>query len=194
MQLQFAKYLKEAGLTDDVIRETSSLAIPRTLRRNEVLLQAGEVCRHKVFIAKGLLRTFVTGATGNEHILQFSPELTWTLDVESYDKGTPSEINIVATEASEVMLWNKEDFNSLLAEFPLLKNFSQQLISRNIYSSRQRIATALSATPEEKYEDFVHKFPNLLSRLPLHMIASYLGISLKTLTRIRHVQLYRELK
>jgi CRP/FNR family transcriptional regulator len=51
--------------------------------------------------------------------------------------------------------------------------------------------TALSATPEEKYEEFVRTFPDLLSRLPLHMIAAYLGISLKTLTRIRAAQLHR---
>ncbi len=64
----------------------------------------------------------------------------------------------------------------------------------DIYQYTQQQATpltALSATPEEKYNDFISKFPDLLSRLPLHMIASYLGISLKTLTRIRYAQWHR---
>jgi len=79
----------------------------------------------------------------------------------------------------------------LLADIPQLKSFAERLISRNIYSSRQRLLTALSATPEEKYHEFTQSFPDLLARLPLHMIASYLGISIKTLTRIRQAQLRR---
>ncbi|HVX52595.1 MAG TPA: hypothetical protein VHB48_20715, partial [Chitinophagaceae bacterium] len=124
-------------------------------------------------------------------ILQFAPEHSWTLDVESYDRQTPAQSNIAAIEPSEVLLWTKADFEKLLAGMPKLKNFAQQLISSNIYRSRQRLLTALGATPEEKYEEFVGMYPNLLLRLPLRMIASYLGISLKTLTRIRHAQVQR---
>ena len=192
MQSEFKNYLKaQTGLPDDVIQHIQDLALFKSLRRNELVLQAGQVCRHKIFIAKGMLRTFNTSANGNEHILQFSPELTWTLDVESYDKETPSLISIQAIEATEVLLWEKNDFNTILKDYPLLKQFSEQLIARNIYFSRQRIMTGLSATPEEKYEDFIRTFPTYLHRLPLRMIASYLGISIKTLTRIRHTQLHR---
>jgi CRP-like cAMP-binding protein len=191
MQPEFEEYLKTNGLPDEVIQGISSLAVSKTLRRNELLLQAGDVCRHKVFVVSGLLRSFSSSANGSEHILQFSPELSWTLDVESYDREIPATANISAIETTDVLLWNKKDFNQLLADYPQLKKLSEQIISRNIYYSRQRIATALSATPEEKYEDFISRFPNLLSRLPLHMIAAYLGISLKTLTRIRHAQLHR---
>lgn len=192
MHAIFEKYLKEAtNLPDDVIQSVSGLARAQSLQRNELLLQAGDVCRHKVFVSSGMLRTYSTAANGNEHILQFSPELTWTLDVESYDKGTPSVINIGAVEPTGVLLWHKADFEMLRNDIPVLKKFSEELISRNIYYSRQRMLTTLSATPEEKYEDFVQRFPGLLQRLPLRMIASYLGISLKTLTRIRHAQLLR---
>ncbi len=166
------------------------MATTSKLRRNEFLLREGEVCRHKTFIVSGLLRTFSITPDGNEHILLFSPENTWTLEVESYDREAPARSAIDAIEPSEVLLWNKTDFNSLL-EIPQLRKFSEQLISRSIHSSRQRIITALSATPEEKYEDFLQNYPELLSRLPLRMIAAYLGVSLKTLTRIRHAQLTR---
>ncbi|RYJ45458.1 Crp/Fnr family transcriptional regulator [Flavobacterium beibuense] len=192
MHPEFEKYLiANTSLTEDIIRNIGNTATIKTLRRNELLLQAGDICRHKVFIAKGLLRMYSTDANGNEHIVQFSPEHTWTLDVESYDKETPSLINIGATEPTEVLLWTKDDFNRLLNEIPELRKLSQQIISRNIYYSRQRILTTLSGTPEEKYDDFIQRFPNLLSRLPLRMIASYLGMSIKTLTRIRHTQLHR---
>jgi len=191
MKTAFENYLRQqTGIDEADVKRISDLAIPRTLRRNEFLLREGEVCRHKAFIVSGLLRTFSITPDGNEHILLFSPENTWTLEVESYDRETPARSAIDAIEPSEVLLWNKNDFNGLL-EIPQLRRFSEQLISRSIHSSRQRIITALGATPEEKYEDFVQNYPGLLLRLPLRMIAAYLGVSLKTLTRIRHAQLTR---
>lgn len=189
---EFEQYLRaRTDLNDGDINHILSLAIHKRLRRNEFLLREGEVCRYKIFVSKGMLRTFGTAADGSEHILQFAPENSWTLDVESYDRQQPAHSNIAAVETSEVVLWPKTDFDNLLSTLPQLKALSLQLISRNIYNSRQRILTALSATPEEKYQEFIQNFPNLLNRLPLHMIASYLGISIKTLTRIRHSQLRR---
>ncbi|MFL9842975.1 Crp/Fnr family transcriptional regulator [Flavobacterium rhizosphaerae] len=191
MELSFEKYLKEkTALPDSAINTIKGLAIPLTVNKNEFLLQPGEVCRHKIFVETGLLRTFSIGDDGNEHTLQLSPELSWTLDVESYDCETPTRINIGAIEPSNVLLWRKADFNTLLHELPLLKKYSEQVISNNIYFSRQRILTTLGGTPKDKYEEFTQRFPHLLSRLPLRIIASYLGISVKTLTRIRHAQLH----
>jgi CRP-like cAMP-binding protein len=191
MHIEFENYLKKYDLPDDAIAHISSLAMSRTLRRNEFLMNAGEICKHKVFVMSGMLRIFNITADGNEHILQFSPEHNWVLDVESYDMQVPSKVNIGAIEASEILYWHKADFERLLIEVPQLKSYANQLISRNIHHSRDRILIALGATPEEKYEDFVKKFPNLLNRLPLRMIASYLGVSLKTLNRVRHAQLQR---
>jgi len=192
MIASFEKYLRlQTDLNQDDINRIIGLAVQRKLRRNEFLLREGDICRHKIFIASGMLRLYGLAPDGSEHILQFAPESSWTLDVESYDREVPAHTNIVAVEPSELLLWPKADFTRLLDDIPQLKNFSQQLISRNIYNSRQRLLTTLGGTPEQKYEDFVQNSPGLLPRLPLWMIASYLGISLKTLTRIRHAQLQR---
>ncbi|WP_121808007.1 Crp/Fnr family transcriptional regulator [Mucilaginibacter kameinonensis] len=191
MHPEFETYLRAGNIAEEAIRRISNLAVQRTLRRNEILFSAGEVCRHKVFIASGFLYTFNISADGNQHILQFSPENSWTLDVESYDKQIPSEVSIAALEPSTILCWQKNDFEMLRAEIPQLKKFAEDLIARNTHYSRKRILLSLGATPEEKYEDFVQTFPGYLSRLPLRMIAAYLGISIKTLTRIRHAQLQR---
>ncbi|SEL78697.1 Crp/Fnr family transcriptional regulator [Parapedobacter koreensis] len=192
MHTEFQQYLfGQTDLPDETIRQVCYLAKPKVLRRNESILGTGEICRHKVFVMKGLLKTYHTTTDGHEHILQFSPEQSWTLDVESYDRQVPSRVSIAAVERSEILCWRKTDFDTLLAELPALKQFAEQLISRNTYYSRQRMLTMLSGTPEERYEDFVQRFPGFLSRLPLRMIAAYLGISLKTLTRIRHAQYRR---
>lgn len=192
MTAEFEAFFRtQVNLSDSEMEQVHASAIQRTLQRNELLLQQGQVCRHKVFVVKGLLRNFAVAADGNEHILQFSAANNWTLDVESYDRETPAVFNIAAIEKSEVLLWTKPDFNRLLNDIPKLKSFSERLISHNMHLSRQRILAGLSASPEEKYEDFVSSSPDLLLRLPLRMIAAYLGISLKTLTRIRHAQLHR---
>lgn len=186
----FETYLRShTGISNEETGRVLSLAIRRTLRRNEVLLQEGQVCRHKTFVGKGLMRIYGTVADGSEHILQFAPENTWVIDGESYDHQKPATFNIAAVEPSELLCWTKPDFEILLAEIPLLSIFSSQLVTRNSHSSRQRLFSMLSRTPEEKYKEFVSQYPDLLSRLPLHMIAAYLGISLKTLTRIRHTQI-----
>lgn len=193
MHTEFEHYMaSQSGLPAEAIRQISGLATVRRLHKNEALLTAGEICRHKVFIAGGLLRTYHIKPDGNEHILHFSPQYTWTLDVESYDKQAPSLVNIEAVERSEVLLWAKPDFDKLLKDIRELKTFSERLISRTIYNNRNRILTILSGTPEERYADFVNTHPDYLARLPLRMIAAYLGISLKTLTRIRHAQLQRD--
>lgn len=192
MHAIFETYLKtNTNLPDDAIAAIAAAAETRTLKRNQPLLSAGEVCRHKVFIATGLLRTYTIGTNGNEHSLHFSPELTWTLDAESYDNQVPTAVNIAAIEPAQLLLWKRDDFLNLLEHYPQLQNFSAQLIQRTMHATRQRIATTLSTTPEERYDDFVARFPSLMQRLPLHMVASYLGVSLKTLTRVRQAQLHR---
>ncbi|MFL5748877.1 MAG: Crp/Fnr family transcriptional regulator [Niastella sp.] len=192
MTTVFDTYLRTCtNLNDSEIEQIVSAAKPVSLHRNETLLQQGQVCRHKTFIVKGLLRIYGIGADGSEHILYFSPENNWTLDPESYHQQTPSQFTIAAIERSEVLLWSKPDFDRLLKDIPELTILSEQLVTRSHISNRQRLFTTLSSTPEEKYENFVQTFPDLLARLPLHMIAAYLGISLKTLTRIRHAQVRR---
>ncbi|MDB5156295.1 MAG: putative transcriptional regulator, Crp/Fnr family, partial [Mucilaginibacter sp.] len=84
--------------------------------------------------------------------------------------------------------WTKKDFNYLFDNIPSLKVYSDRLISTNLYRTRQRVFSALSATAEEKYEEFIETYPNILARVPLHMIASFLGVSRETLSRIRHAQ------
>ncbi|WP_432328526.1 Crp/Fnr family transcriptional regulator [Mucilaginibacter sp. P25] len=107
MHPEFETYLRRSGLAEEAVRRVSDLAVARKLRRNELLFSAGEICRHKVFVVSGLLHTFNISAGGNQHILQFAPENSWTLDVESYDRQIPSQVSIGAVEPSEILCWQK---------------------------------------------------------------------------------------
>ncbi|MRS61436.1 cyclic nucleotide-binding domain-containing protein [Larkinella terrae] len=191
MLVAFKTYLKQQNtpLSDEQIRLIGAAAIAKTVQRKEILLQEGEVCRYKIFIAKGFLRTYRTGADGSEHVLQFSTELSWTTDGESYANRCPSAYNIDALEDSQLLMWSKDGFDALFDQIPALRTFSEQLISRNLHFSRNRLYKTISSTPAEMYEDFAKTYPGLLARVPLRMVASYLGVSVKTLNRIRQAQL-----
>jgi CRP-like cAMP-binding protein len=192
MFAEFETFIKtHTALCDDDIKLIRSRAIEKVVRRKELLLQEGEICRYKMFVSKGLVRTFCTRDDGSEHILQFSPQNSWTTDPESFDNSTPSHCNIDALERSELILWTKSDFDYLFANIPGLKAYSEKLVARNLYLVRKRVLSNISATAEEKYDEFIKNYPDVFSRVSLHMVASYLGVSLKTLSRIRQAQLIR---
>lgn len=189
----FETYIKEqADLSGDDIELIRSVAVEKTLRRKEFLVHQGEVCRYKIFVAKGLLRAYTSREDGSEHIMHFSPENTWFTDPESFENGTPGTYTIDALEPSEVILWTKNDLRYLISGIPGLKAYFDKLIYKGSHTLRQRILSTISSTTEEKYEEFIRKYPHIYDRVPLHMVASYLGVTRETLSRIRHAQVTRK--
>jgi CRP-like cAMP-binding protein len=175
-------------LTDSDIELMSNLARVREINRNEYLLTAGEVCRQKAFVISGILRTFIIAADGSEQTLRFSAENSWVTDQESYDLQTAANSNIFAVEPCILLLWSKTDLDILEATLPTLKDFTTQVTQQHIYHSDQPLSPPLGATPEARYKEFVNKYPVLQLRLPQRMIAAYLGITIRTLERIRQEQ------
>jgi len=189
---EFQSYIQsQTTLTNEELQSICSKAMERKLRRKEVVLQEGDICRYKTFISSGILRTYRTKDDGSEHILQFSPEDSWAVDPESYNEEVPSNYYIEALEDSTILQWAKADFVELLHSIPAFKKFSEAIISANIYLNRQRVFSTISSTAEEKYDEFIQNYPGLLARIPLHMVASYLGVTRETLSRIRHAQMKR---
>ncbi|GAA0549536.1 Crp/Fnr family transcriptional regulator [Chitinophaga japonensis] len=181
-----------ADLTPDELKYMRSLSVTRKLRRRQLLLQEGEVCRWKTFITKGLLRTYYTREDGSEHIMRFAAENSWIVDHQSYNDQTPSKYNIEAVEDTEIILWTRENFDRLLLAIPAIRDLSERLKSNSLDASQDRIRMNISYTAEEKYQAFITSFPDIFRRVPLHMVASYLGVSRETLSRVRHAQLKRQ--
>ena len=182
----FEKYITEkAALTKDELQLARSLSTERKLRKRQLLLHEGEVCRYKAFVTKGLLRTYSIKNDGTEHIMRFSPENWWTVDPESFNSQAPSKYNIEALEDTDLILWTRESFMELCTAVPAFKSFSEKLISSAIDASQNRVLMHISYTAEEKYREFISSFPDVFGRVPLHMVASYLGVSRETLSRIR---------
>jgi CRP-like cAMP-binding protein len=182
---KFAAYIAtQACFTSEELELMRSVAIVKKLRKRQLLLSEGEVCHYKIFVTKGMLKTYRL-RDGTESILRFSPENTWTTDHESFTQQIPSKNNIEAMESSEIVYWTKESIYRISEAIPAFKAYSDGIIAHSLNSSNERIYMNISYTSEEKYAHFITAFPDVFRRVPLHMVASYLGVSRETLSRIR---------
>ena len=189
----FERYiLSQIALTPDELQFMRSLSTSKKIRRRQFVLREGEVVRHKFFICQGLLRNYRRGDDGVEYIMRFAAENNWTTDHESYFNQTPSRYNIDALEDTTVVLWTKENFHELSEGIPALRSYVGQLMTSTMDATIDRVMGNISYTNEEKYHDFVNSFPDVFRRVPLHMVASYLGVSRETLSRIRQAQMKQQ--
>lgn len=186
MSAVFKQYIAaQATLSEAEFGRIVSLAVIRQVSKREFLLRTGEPAGHTHFVTKGLLRSFQTDPRGNEYILKFAHEYRWVNDRESYLTGESAVAAIEALEDSEVLTWTKADFDLLLQEIPAFKALMKVLSAKNQVAGQQRLYAAMSLSAEERYARFITANPQLLNRVPLHMIASYLGVSRETLSRFR---------
>jgi CRP-like cAMP-binding protein len=182
----FIKYLQDKiTLSEEEVEMIRAVCIEKKLRKKQFLLQEGDRWNYNAFVCRGFLKTFSVDGNGQEHIMNFSPENYWSGDRESLMNGTPSLFNIDAIENSEVILIKKDDFDLLCQKIPQLNQLVNTILQRSFVVSQNRIHSSISLSAEEKYHDFLKKFPSIANRIPQHMIASYIGITPETLTRIR---------
>lgn len=172
-------------LTDAEKDKIRAVAVIKKLRKRQYLLQEGDVWKYDAFVSSGCLRTYSTDEKGNEHIIGFSIENWWCGDRESLLSGGPSRYNIDAIEDSQLVLFTHTNFEMLCREIPAFDQMVNAILNKSFITQQSRIHSALSNTAEEKYLNFVKKYPEFALRVPQSMIASYLGITPETLSRIR---------
>jgi len=185
-----AFFERQFPVTDEQFEFIKTQFIPKKVKKGEFLLREGDMTRYSIFVASGCLRTYTIDDTGKEHILQFSPENWWTGDM-SFTSNVRSRCFIDALEDSEVLLTEPSSIQKLNQYIPQSAVHYQAALQKSMEAKNQRIVASLSETAEERYNDFLKKYPSLVQRVPQHMIASYLGISPETLSRIRKQQSHK---
>lgn len=174
-----------APISDSEFEFSQSLFSPKKLRRKRYLLGDGDVCRHLAFVEKGTLRSYVIDDKGIDHVLQFSIEGWWADDLASFISEKPANLNIQAIEDSELLLISKPSWELLLEKIPNLHKFFRVLLENGLIATQRRLISTFSDTAEVRYLKFMDAYPEIFQRVPQHMIASYLGITRETLSRVR---------
>jgi CRP-like cAMP-binding protein len=172
-------------LSDEQFDKMKSAFIPRKMKKGEFLQREGEIARYGAFVTAGCLRSYVIDEKGREHIIQFAPENWWIGDMGSVMKNEPSRFFIEAIENSDVLLSDFVSQQRLMEQFPEYAAQYRQGIQRHTAAKDKRIIATLSATAEERYHDFLKAYPTIAQRVPQHMVASYLGLTPETISRIR---------
>jgi CRP-like cAMP-binding protein len=155
------------------------------IKKGTLLLQQGEICKFGCKVISGCLKSYVIDDTGKEHIMQFAPEGWIITDMNSLFNHTPSNISIAAIEDSEVHWIENQvlDFWDDASREDLLQQI--KMLTKNIITANKRTKLLLCSTGEERYFDFIQTYPTLTQRLPLKLIAGYIGITPEYLSEIR---------
>src|SRR5699024_6511228 len=157
----------------------------KSVKKNSYLLEPGQHSSVTYFVEKGLLRQYSLDEKGREHLLMFAPENWFVGDRDSLYCDQPSVYYIQALEDSRVAMLDIDFLQSLSAYIPDFSTFNNRLLHNHIRHLQQRINLLLSASAEDRYLKFIAMYPDILLRVPQTMVASYLGITLESLSRVR---------
>lgn len=183
---KFHQYLEKKALVKaEHIPQITALVVVKQVRKNEFLLSRGQVCQHAFFVSSGLLRFYSIDDTGKEHIIQFAPENWFMSDRGSFYFGQSSAFFIDAIEESSVLLLDQHFYERASDISPEFRNYNEYLLQNHIRHMQNRINLLIGATAEERYLDFIKLYTDLTFRVPQWMIASYLGITPESLSRVR---------
>lgn len=160
----------------------------KKVRRRQYLLQEGAVCQHDYFVLDGCLRQYEVGENDKENIVQFAFENWWMSDWFSMLTGTPSVYNIDALEDSTVLVIGKEALNRLFAAVPAMDIYFRNILLQ-AYAWLQRRTLYLQKPSEERYASFVKHYSWFEQRVSQQHIASFLGITRETLSRLKAQQI-----
>ena len=187
-ELLFETIAGGLNLTADETTFIKSLWTRRELRRGAFFQRDGEITTHGGFVVRGCFRTYVIDANGGESIVHFSPERSFIGDITSAVTGTPTLYAVDAIESSTILAIDLASFNAMLERFPDLARGYRLGLQRSQGAQQRRIAMSMSASAEERYHDFVTRHAALAARVPKRMLASYLGMTPETLSRIRRAR------
>lgn len=167
----------------DIIRETFVL---KKIRKHKLFLEAGDVCKVSGFVVKGSFKQYTIDETGKENILNLFIENWWVGDRESFINNTPSPYFIEAFEDTAVLIISKEVHLEKLQNQRFIQELSQKLSTNQAFKLLKRVHSSKTLSAEERLSELEKTYPEFLQRFPQHIIASYLGMTKETLSRIRN--------
>jgi CRP-like cAMP-binding protein len=156
----------------------------KTVKKGQYLLKTGQVCRHLFFVNEGVLKLFFI-KDGKEFINVFGVENRLFSAFESYLTQTPSNFMLLALEQTTVTMISYEEMERLCKKYHCMETFFRKLVSIAATKMTRRISEMLEENATRRYQLFVKENKEILQRISLGDLASYLGITQQSLSRIR---------
>lgn len=158
---------------------------PVRVRRNTILLRHGEVCKYVWFVAKGCVQVFVYDAEANEMTRDIVLEHNWVSELISFGNRQPATENIRTVEPCELLAIDREGFQKMMETVPQFEVVYRQILEASYANSVYRINTFVSMNALDRVKWLMEYKPKFLNRLSNKLVASYLGISQETLSRLK---------
>ncbi len=157
----------------------------RHIKKKELVLQEGKLCKYLYFVEKGCLKMFFVKKNGTEQITQFAIDGWWISDYQSFMNNTPSEYAIQTIEESTLVAIETKNLDRLLIELPQLEKYFRKMMQKAIAGAQVRSKLLYEMSKEEFYFHFSTSFPEFMMRVPQYMIASYLGLTPEYMSELR---------
>lgn len=156
----------------------------RKFKKHQYLVQEGQKVSYDYFVLSGCVKSYYTDQVGKTHILLFGIQDWWITDYEAYYYQKNAKVNIDCLEDTEVLCLSTENREKLCREFHQIEHFFRKKTNRRNVALQNRILSLLSSSAKERYEKFLQEYPALVQKLPKHLLASYLGVTRETLSRL----------
>lgn len=180
-------------MSETAVRAALACFQPITYRKKEHLLTPGMDGAFLCLIEEGCLRAYTYDRNNREFNIHLAQNGQWMADMDSFLQQKPSKMSIEAVTRSIVWHAKREDINALLADVPQLKDFFMQVSIGAISGLQERILSAVTLTAKEHYRELSNQQPDLIRKVPQYHLASYLGITPESLSRIRKELVLEEL-
>ncbi|MBC8753902.1 Crp/Fnr family transcriptional regulator [Kordia sp. YSTF-M3] len=178
-------YHDDLSFTEDEIALIGSKYKKVTFDKGEIVLRADEKVDHQFFVFDGCLRTYLVSKSGKEHTIQFAIKGWWISDYIGYFSETKSVLFIECIEDATLYKISRDDVEEIYTKIPKIEHFIRKKLERSFMSFQKRILANLSQSAKERYLNFTHDYPNIEQHVKNYHIASYLGITTESLSRIR---------
>ena len=175
---------KIVHLTDQEFDYILSHFVTKKFKKHQFVIQEGQSVENDYFILSGCLKSYFTDNNGKEHILQFGMQDWWITDYQAYYDQSKATITIDCVENSELLCLSASNREKLCSELHKIEHFFRKKTNRRNIALQQRILSLLSNNAKEKYEQLLQLYPQLFQKVPKHLIASYLGVTRETLSRL----------
>ena len=186
MEQLFDYISKRIDLTQEVKEFTKSISTIKKLKKGDVLIKENQIVNKTYFVIDGCLRSYVFDNIGKEHTLQFALKNDWISDYIAIFNNEKSSQTVECIADSIVVETSvSEGIENIFLRFPKIESIHRKNLERNIVSLQKRILNQLQLTSLDRYKIFLKQYPEIEKYALNYHIASYLGITQQSLSRIR---------